>query len=573
MYAVLAVRPNQLNRSSAVRRGILLAALVLLLSSCSTLQERPASDGTVHGAVLTESYMATLGSQADGSEYGAAPSSLSAATAHVLRAPEARDAFVPGQVLVQYRDQAGSEGHSSLSSTGPGRQSLGRTTLFEVGTEEDVHEALDRLSKDSAVLRASPNYYLYSTALPNDPYLPQQWSLSAAGVPLEYGATHTEGEPVVVAVIDSGFDLGHEDLASRFLPGYDFCADQDCSSADDDPRHGNPGNWHGTHVAGVIAAVGGNGLGVRGVADGESVLILPVKIFNDDGGGANTDVLIRALRWAAGLPVENAPMNANPARVINLSLAGDFPSEILQEVLDEVREAGALVISATGNAGIDRVMSPAAANQVVGVGATNRSFERSCFSNYGVGPNGPGGVDIVAPGGEADGSIVGCGIEPNRVEGLMSTIPADDYGSAVGTSMAAPMVSAIAGLILSRDPLLSPDELEEQLLDSAYFDAQFMSEPMYGAGVLRADRAFGLMGPGDTVTVELSSLHSGEPQRASVTLGLIESFSSFSFAEVPAGDYQLSAQDPETGAVFDRLSVTIAGGEDHQADLVLQAGQ
>src|SRR5699024_4437862 len=150
-------------------------------------------------------------------------------------------------------------------------------------------------------------------------------------------------------------------------------------------------------------------------------------------------------------------------------------------------------------------MSPAAAGGVIGVGSSNKSFRRSCFSNYGVGSFGPGGVDLVAPGGEADGSTVACGIAAVDVEALMGPIPSDDYRGAVGTSVAAPMVSGAAALILARDPTLGVDALEARLLGSAYFDGSYMDSAGYGAGVLRADRALGLMGPGDVIDVELAA--------------------------------------------------------------------
>ncbi|HEX7004897.1 MAG TPA: S8 family serine peptidase [Trueperaceae bacterium] len=576
--------------------SLALGLLLLLLSACSMLAEVvPGGDASVRGAVLSDDYalevlalsqgqlqQSSLASPAASARVLGAPSSevpratapdalgatspevFRAPSPQVLRAPAPENAYVPGEVLVVRR--SGSERLSALDlgSRRPAPE------LVELGPLEGVPSAINRLSRDPEVELASPNYYIYPTALPNDPYLPQQWSLPSAGIPVTWGEP---GEnQVVVAVVDSGFDLDHEDLEGVFLPGYDFCGNSDCSATDSDPSNGSAGNWHGTHVAGVVAAVGDNGLGVKGVADSRSVRILPVKIFNDEGGGANTQVLIEGLRWAAGLPVDGVPVNAQPARVINLSLAGDFSSEILQATIDEVRAAGALVVASTGNAGVDRVMSPAAAAGVVAVGSINSDFERSCFSNYGVGSNGPGGVDILAPGGEADGSIVPCGISPYEVEGLMSSIPGDAYGSAVGTSMAAPMVSAAAALILSHEPELSVAELERRLLDSAYFDPDSMNEAEYGAGVLRADRALGYLGPGDSVVIELTETSSGAGRQLPLTLGVAPGGAEFSFDGIAPGRYQLRAVDPESTSLVRSLDLALAPGEQLRTNLILEPG-
>lgn len=573
MFAYFRVS-TELLKSRRRTRASLLALLSILLSSCSMLQEElPAGAGSIHGSVLSNDYsleLHALGSRSmqlaaatDRGEYSSTSMRAPLLSPVAAAASYLPGSYVPDEVLVQYKADSGD--FTALSSRG--RAESRRTDLIEIDPREGMAAALSRLSRDPDVLLASPNYYLYPTALPNDPYLVQQWSLPAAGLPATWDLD-PGGDPVVVAVLDSGFELGHEDLSGIFLPGYDFCANSDCTATDTDPSNVDEANWHGTHVAGVVAAAGNNGLGVRGVATSESVRILPIKIFNDSGGGANTDILIKALRWSAGLSVEGAPPNDSPARIINLSLAGDFSSEIVQPVIDEVRATGALVAVSTGNNGFDRIMSPAAAAGVIAVGAINSDFGRSCFSNYGVGPNGPGGVDIVAPGGEANGSHVSCGIAPTETEGLMSTIPGNTYASAVGTSMAAPMVSGALALILGHEPGLNVDELETRLLESAYFDESYMSEMMYGAGVLRADKALGFVGPGDRVRLELTEESTGVSREIPLTLGLAHI--GFGFDGIVAGRYDLRAEDPDTGSTFNRISLALSAGEDRLANIVLQ---
>ena len=610
MDAVFRVSEEVKGAKSPAVKAPVTALLILLLSACSSFQTQlPGGTGSISGTVLSDDYtleIAALGEEQaasleagqDARSFGSPAAALAgdpsgnevlrgppvpeidlvrsgdvlgdavlrdAASANgqaVLRPHLPQAAHVPGQVLVQFRARAA--GPAALSS--PGQRQ--RPELVEPGPGEDVSQAVARFRRDPDVLTASPNYYIYPAALPDDPFLPQQWSLPAAGLPVTW--SEPGGELVTVAVVDSGFDLDHIDLRGVFLPGYDFCGNSDCSTSDADPGASLDSNWHGTHVAGIIAALGNNGEGVKGVAS--AVRVLPVKVFNEAGSGGNVEVLIRALRWAAGLPVEGAPVNPNPARIINLSLAGDFPSEVLQPTLDAVRAAGAVVVAATGNAGLDRVMSPAAAAGVIGVGAMNSAFERSCFSNYGVGKNGPGGVDVLAPGGEADGSMVGCGVGPYETEGLMSTIPGDGYGSALGTSMAAPMVSGVAALILGRDPTLGVSDLELRLVSSAYFDSSYMVESQYGAGILRADSALGFTGPGDRVSVELTAVDSGAMRRLPLTLGLSASGVGFSFEGIESGRYELRAKDPQSGALFTSREVTLTPGEQLRTDLILRSG-
>ena len=566
MDAVFRVGGRSEEAKAPLAKVMVPALLILLLSACSSFQTQlPGGTGSISGTVLSDDYtleIAALGEATTLSMNGVVePLAEDQLSNSILRA-QPSGAHVPGQVLVQYRSDAGV---LSATAIGSRRQA---PKVIEVGPGEGVGEAVARLRRDPDVLTASPNYYIYPAALPDDPFLPQQWSLPAAGLPVTW--SQPVGELVTVAIIDSGFDLDHVDLRGVFLPGYDFCGNSDCSISDDDPGASLDSNWHGTHVAGIIAAIGNNGEGVKGVSS--AVRVLPVKVFNEAGSGGNVEVLIRALRWAAGLPVEGAPDNPDPARIINLSLAGDFPSDVLQPTIDAVRAAGAVVVAATGNAGLDRVMSPAAAAGVIGVGAMNSAFERSCFSNYGVGKNGPGGVDVLAPGGEADGSVVGCGLGPYETEGLMSTIPGDGYGSALGTSMAAPMVSGVAALILSGDPTLVVPDLESRIVSSAYFDSSYMVESQYGAGILRADSALGFTGPGDRVAVELTAVDSGAVRRLPLTLGLSASGVGFSFEGIESGRYELRAEDPQSGALFTSREVTLTPGEQLRTDLVLRSG-
>lgn len=460
-----------------------------------------------------------------------------------------KPAFVPGQVLVQYRTGGLSTQSAQMTQMKAALRKRYGLNLLEAGAgqqpdllgvpeTQSVREVTETLQRDPNVLYAEPNYYLYTAALPNDPNIGEQWALGAAGVPVAWEGTG-EGDEVVVAVLDSGFDLTHEDLRDRFLTGYDFCAlaSGSCVDApsDPDPSYGDRANAHGTLVAGVIGAAGDNGRGVAGVAY-DHVKLLPVKIFNDVGGGATAQSFIQGIRWAVGHSVSGVPVNRNPAQVINISLGGDFSSNIMQSAIDEARGRGALVLAATGNGGKGRILSPAAAAGVIGVGSINRDFTRSCFSNYGSGAsNGPGEVDIVAPGGEAASGS--CNRES---DGLLSTAPQGRYERAIGTSFATPMVAGAAALILSQEPSLSVEELETRLLDGAYF-AGAMNRAEYGRGVLRVERSLGLAGPGDQVSVSATRDGGGDSDLATVTLDLYGGSSLYSLEDLAAGRYRVEA--------------------------------
>ena len=456
--------------------------------------------------------------------------------------------YVPGQLIVKYKSAALSSLDSlSADSSRPEQltqtlalshrmglqhlQSLGTMELLSV--DLDPLSAARQLASDPRVDYAEPNYYLYTQGLPNDPRVNEQWHLASAGLPVAWEIESGSSRSVVVAIIDSGFDLDHPDLANQFIKGYDFCGQSNCALGigDNDPGNGDSANGHGTHVAGIIGAAGNNNLGVAGVAYGNKVKLLPVKIFNDFGEGATVSNFINGIRWSVGLSVEGVASNTNPARVINMSLGAYFDSKSIQAVINEAREAGALLIAATGNDGIGRVMSPAAANNVLGVGSINPSYKRSCFSNFGSDISlGSGKVDLVAAGGDG----AGC-----ANIGILSTLPDGQYGLLAGTSMAAPMVAGIAALVLSQNPEMNVAALEQTLLANSFFDPGYMNSNEYGAGVLRADLALGQPGPGTQVSISAS----GNLDSAidNVTLDLFGTSTSFSLSGLLPDRYIVEA--------------------------------
>jgi serine protease len=256
-------------------------------------------------------------------------------------------------------------------------------------------------------------------------------------------------EEIVVAVVDSGV-RPHADLAARLLPGYDF-VDGD-GDASDPGCTTNLSSWHGTHVAGIVAA-GINGFGVVGVAP--EIRVLPVRVSSCGGGGQTA--ILNGVRWAAGLAVPGYPVNPNPADVINISMGALAACDsVSQAVFDEVTSVGALVIAAAGNERLPASNSyPANCRNVMSVGSSLDNGDRASYSNYG------SDVDVYAPGGPLTSGILSTiDIGADRPRG-------DGYARYPGTSMATPVVSGTAALILSVDRSLLPGQVAQVIRDSA----------------------------------------------------------------------------------------------------------
>lgn len=352
-----------------------------------------------------------------------------------------------------------------------------------------VAPLLAELLADPRVAYAQRNYYLELAALPDDPDLAtMQWNLMEFGLPAAWEVYdgHSAARDVVLAVVDSGIYGAHPDLTDKLLPGWDFHGrDPDTNpgvpTADNDAAHG-------THVAGIAAASGNNGIGIAGVAYGSAVKIVPVKVFDDVGAGGSIAGLVDAIRWAAGLPSDGVPPNAHPAAVINMSLgvAGRHPA--LEAAALDAWNAGSLLVAAAGNhnaAVPDRgVLSPANAPCVIAVGSVDSDRQVSGFSNHG--PE----LELLAPGGFAG---VGCG----RVYSTVPPTPGENgepdeiYGCLAGTSMASPIVAGVAALLIGQGDFTSPPEVRRRLSETALPPAPHSDLQYHGNGLICADAALG----------------------------------------------------------------------------------
>ena len=274
---------------------------------------------------------------------------------------------------------------------------------------------------------------------------------------------------VVVAVLDSGI-TNHPDLNGQILPGYDFISDKtssrDGDGWDSDPTDNgdwdssNDSSWHGTHVAGIIAATA-NSVGVRGVAP--NVKILPLRILGTKGG-AQSDV-IAAVHWASGISVAGVPDNPTPAKVINLSLGTESAQGCdsgSQSAMQMAWEAGTTPVTAAGNSSFQATNSyPGNCYPTINVGATGVTGNIASYSNFG------SGVDFSAPGGDSDLSSAAVAGSDGMILSTWNlgtkTATSADYGLEEGTSMAAPVVSGVVALIYSVRPELSSEDVYEVL--------------------------------------------------------------------------------------------------------------
>jgi serine protease len=352
----------------------------------------------------------------------------------------------------------------------PGRSALAAMSLIEneldleATVESKIANRLEVIQLDQPISRAEAdalvqqlidtgkvasaeiNEKRYVATAPNDPDYGSQWYLKdfatpgSLGVGIEAAWDHTVGSTdVVVAVIDTG-GTAHADMNGRLLPGYDFFSNDGDATDPGDASDGSncaasSSTWHGTKVAGIIGANVNNALGIAGV--NQRSLIQHIRILGPCGGDTSDEV--KAIRWAAGLPIDGVPLNPTPARVINLSLGGTGECLVSeQEAIDAATAAGAIVVVAAGNSSQDLdqyQFAPANCNNVITVAATTSTGARADFSNYG------STVEIAAPGQAIRTTTVG------------------GYTNASGTSFATPIVSGIVSLILSANPVLTYDQV------------------------------------------------------------------------------------------------------------------
>ncbi len=457
--------------------------------------------------------------------------------------------FVEGQLLVKYRTddleglstQAAEERYEArakkvkdtfnLQTLQVGSQSLPELVVTD---KDRIDALLKTLNNDLDVEYAEPNYIIYQQSLPNDAKLRQQVHLPIAGLPVAWEAQSTTNK--VIAVLDSGVDTSHPDLQNIFYPGRDFCGSRpnNVCTEDNDPTPDFIGDDHGTHVTGIIAAVGNNNQGVAGVVHKGGKRIVVGKVFHNSSF-TTVNALARALRWAAGI---GDVTNNNPADIINMSLGTDQNSQTLANAIQAVANEGVLIIAAAGNFGQNTLLYPARYDQVMSVGSINSKFEPSCFSHFESGK-----LDIVAFGGDYDISQVVPGANcpaGTTSEAVLSTMPSNNHGLKFGTSQATPIVAGVAALVWAQNPSFSADQVKTRLKSTAYTDSTINGD-RYGAGILRADRALSMPGPSDNAIVNANGLATNDSANDTVRLNLQGTSDEFILNGLKGDTYKVEA--------------------------------
>ena len=432
-----------------------------------------------------------------------------------------------------------------------------------VRSERPVAEAIADLERDPRVRYAVPNTIVETFFAPNDPHYSDQWHYDA--ISMEGAWDVTLGDPnVVVAVIDSGFHLGHEDLVGQWVDGFDFTGEGDSPQSDSAACA-----LHGTHVAGTIGAATNNGIGVAGVAPGVGVMPLKIGVYDAGAGDCALDsaALIEALYHVGGAPTSAPEPPSMRPSVVNLSLGSGF-NRVLDEAIAFVTNAGITVVAAAGNDPTASVSFPAAFGNTIAVSALDHLDALASYSTSGA------EITVAAPGGDIDRF-------GTADAGVLSTVPTStfgsDYGWFQGTSMAAPHVAGVVGLMASVHRDLTPSQVLNILAATATDLGPAGRDTQFGYGKVHAADAVLLASDtlearADDVVVQVWD---GASMVASVRA---DPDGRFAFGQLDAGTYDIEAgTDPDGdgilgsgGSFFVQDTVVVDYDGDVHVDLVLE---
>jgi subtilisin family serine protease len=406
--------------------------------------------------------------------------------------------------------------------------------------------------------------------LPNDPlFWEQSWPANMVDLPRAWSIT-TGSSNVVVAVVDMGIRFDHPDIAANLTTdGYDFVSqigfgttesicgggtfttidgdgdgpDADPTDPDDLEFDGALGCWlhstlgdHGLWTAGIIGAVGNEGLGATGV--NWNVKIRPVRVLGITGDGTNFDIA-QGVLYAAGLPASgaNAALVQAPSRasVINMSLGGPSPSNALLTAVTAATNAGSLIVASAGNDGLDLPAYPAAFPGVMAVGAVGMDGQPATYSNVGT------FVSVTAPGGDfrlddnGGGGVLGPGYDFRQLKAT--------YVIGYGTSGAAPYVSGIAALLLAKEPGLTNTQLRSRIEQYATRPSGVSRSDVFGWGIVNAYSALVQQtGPTRSTIARLVDATTG----GVATTTTVGANGNFVFTKLPTGTYYLQVGDDES---------------------------
>ena len=373
--------------------------------------------------------------------------------------------FIPGEVIVRYKRTATNASVQQcledIPATITGNIEELNSLVFTVPAGM-VAESIRQFEACPQVRFVEPNYQVSITdVIPSDPGWSSQYGLVNIRAPQGWQYA-TGSSSVTIAVIDTGIDLTHPDLAAKIVNGYDVY-NNDNNPQDD--------NGHGTHVAGIAAAISNNNLGVAGVSWGAR--LMPVKVL-DAGGNGSYATVAGGILWATD----------HGAQVINLSLGGTSPSQLLRDAVDYAASRGVILVAASGNSNSTAILYPARYYNVIAVAATDSSNARAWFSNFGT------EVDLAAPGVSIYSTSTG------------------GYSIRNGTSMATPYVAGLAAILRGIPGNASRTAIVQQMQSTALDLGSSGWDIYYGHGLIQMDAAIRSALP-ESATDAPSSLFNG----------------------------------------------------------------
>ena len=367
--------------------------------------------------------------------------------AQAFAADEAQ--WVPGRLLVQPRAGLSEAEFDKIIKKQGGKQ-VGKIDGINVRViqlpPQASEKAVAALLKNNKHLKFAERDMLVKPSTTNDPYYANGWHLPKIGTPTAWQTS--SGRNVVIAILDSGVDPDHPDLASKLVPGWNTYN----NNADTADVYG-----HGTKVAGAAAALTNNGIGVAAVASDAQVM--PMRVTGTDGW-ASYSAIASALTWAAD----------RGARVANISFYGVETSSSARSAAQYMKNKGGLVVTSAGNYGVEETIAPS--DTMITVSATDSNDNKASWSSFG------SFVDVAAPG-----------------TSIYSTVNGGGYGAVSGTSFSSPITAGVVALMMSANPALSPADLEKALYSSAIdlgaagFDKYFGNGRVDAAAAVAATKA------------------------------------------------------------------------------------
>ena len=365
---------------------------------------------------------------------------------------------VQGQYVVKFRQKMTTESVISLAQTAGADVNKFSTRTnnavieFKPGTDSD--EIIQSLRANPAVEYIEPNFKVKNNYTVSDQRSKDQQGLAVANLAKAWDITF--GDPkVIIAVIDTGIDLGHPDLKNKLVPGYNIITQGKTPPKDD--------NGHGTHASGIAGAETNNKIGIAGTAP--NCKIMPIKALDAKGSGDIYNVALGVI-WAVD----------HGARVLNMSLGGPN-NETLKRAIEYALAKNVVVVTAMGNDGKNVKAYPAAFPGVISVGSIDFNRSRSDFSNYG------DWITVTAPGSQIMSTM------PTYKTTMTEFEKEEGYDYLDGTSMACPIVAGIAALVLSRNPGYTPAEVKERIQSTASDAGKKGYDNEYGYGIVNAAKA------------------------------------------------------------------------------------